>query len=62
MNARITATLTDDVLAALDAWIAREPAPRPSREEALATAVCEWLAAQKLVAPDACSDAAHLHT
>jgi hypothetical protein len=51
----ITATFNEDVLAALDGWRSGEPDPKPTREEAVAMAVCEWLAAQRRISPDACA-------
>lgn len=54
----ITAAIPEDVLAALDAWIASEPAPNLTREQAVALAVCEWLAAMGRIAPRACAEEA----
>jgi hypothetical protein len=51
----ITARFNAEVLAALDGWISGEPDPKPTREEAVAVAVCEWLAAQRRISPEACA-------
>lgn len=55
---KIPATLNSEILAALDGWIASEPEPKPTRENAVSLAVCEWLAAQRRVRPEACENAA----
>lgn len=39
----------DDLLAPLDAWIAAQPDPKPTRPEAIRQALSEWLTGQGLL-------------
>lgn len=55
MSETICVTLPDDIIASLDAWIAGEDGPKPSREAAISHAVCDWLAALGHVPPERCS-------
>ncbi len=55
MSEMIRVTLSDDIIASLDAWIAGEDEPKPSREAAISHAVCDWLAALGHVPPERCS-------
>jgi DNA-binding transcriptional LysR family regulator len=40
---KVQTTLPENVLAALDQWIARQPEPHPTRSDAVKTAVLDWL-------------------
>jgi hypothetical protein len=47
-------SMKESEVAGLDAWIAEQPSPRPSREAAIALGVCDWLIAMRHLPPDAC--------
>jgi Arc/MetJ-type ribon-helix-helix transcriptional regulator len=46
LKAKIEARLSEDLSRQIDAWIAAQPEPRPSRSEAIRFALREWLASQ----------------
>lgn len=52
--------LHDEQLGALDTWIAAQPDPKPSRPEAIRTALKEWLTGLGLLGPSIPEQIAHL--
>lgn len=49
---QVQVRLQPDLLAALDAWIAEQPEPKPSRPEAIRYALRDWLIGMGMLALD----------
>ncbi|MFC5068891.1 hypothetical protein [Flaviflagellibacter deserti] len=56
MSKTVEVELPDNVLAALEKWIAGEPKPKPTIGSAVTLGVCEWLAAMGRLPAEACAE------
>jgi hypothetical protein len=56
MSKTFQVEVPENVLAALEKWVAGEPNPKPTIESAITLGVCEWLAAMGRLPAEACAD------
>jgi hypothetical protein len=56
MSKTFQVEMPEQVLEALEKWIAGEPEPKRSIEQAIVLGVCEWLAVMGRLPAEACSD------